>query len=69
MPDGSRNDRITLRDADTLIRAGLVATALRDAVTAVERRYAVAITPAMQALIASPTTRSAGSSSLIPQNW
>jgi lysine 2,3-aminomutase len=54
MPDGSRNDRITLRDADTLIRAGLVATALRDAVTAVERRYAVAITPAMQALIRDP---------------
>jgi lysine 2,3-aminomutase len=54
MPDGSRNDRITLRDADALIRAGLVATALRDAVTAVERRYAVAITPAMQALIRDP---------------
>jgi lysine 2,3-aminomutase len=54
MPDYSRNDRIALRDADALFRAGLVEPALREVVAAVERRYAVAITPAMQALISDP---------------
>jgi lysine 2,3-aminomutase len=41
----------TLRTADDLVEAGLVAAARRDAVAAVAGRYAVAITPAMAALI------------------
>jgi len=45
-------DRPTLRDADALVAAGLIAPAARDAVGAVERRYAIAISPAMQDLIA-----------------
>ena len=44
----------TLRTADALAAAGLIAPAARDAVAAVERRYAVAITPAMRALIEHP---------------
>jgi lysine 2,3-aminomutase len=44
----------TLRDADALVAAGLVTPAARDAVAAVEARYAVAIPPALQALIESP---------------
>jgi lysine 2,3-aminomutase len=44
----------TLRDADALIEAGLIAPADRDAIAAVEARYAVAITPAMQAIIQAP---------------
>ncbi|MGA3398984.1 MAG: lysine-2,3-aminomutase-like protein [Acetobacteraceae bacterium] len=44
----------TLRTADALVTAGLIGPAERDAVTAVEHRYAVAITPAMQALIDRP---------------
>ena len=54
MPDATDRDRMTLRDADALIRAGLVLPALRDAVAAVEHRYAVAIPPAMRALIERP---------------
>ncbi len=52
MPDGTFSR--TLRDADALVAAGLVAPAARDAVAEVEARYAVAITPAMQALIEAP---------------
>ncbi len=44
----------TLRDADALVAAGLVAPAARDAVAAVERRYAVAIPPTLRALIERP---------------
>ena len=44
----------TLRDADALIAAGLVFPRARAEVAAVERRYAVAITPAMVALIRAP---------------
>jgi lysine 2,3-aminomutase len=44
----------TLRDADALVAAGLVAPAERDAVAAVEARYAVAIPPALQSLIGRP---------------
>jgi lysine 2,3-aminomutase len=44
----------TLRDADALCAAGLIDPARRDAVAAVERRYAVAVPPAMQALIETP---------------
>jgi lysine 2,3-aminomutase len=43
-----------LRDPDGLVGAGLVAPALRDAIAAVEQRYAVAITPVMRALIEHP---------------
>ncbi len=44
----------TLRDAGALVDAGLLAPAARDAIAAVEARYAVAITPAIQALIQTP---------------
>ena len=44
----------TLRTADALAEAGLIEPSMRDAVAAVERRYAVAITPAMHALIEQP---------------
>ena len=54
MPDATHRDRMTLRDSDALIRAGLVLPGSRDAVAAVEHRYAVAIPPAMQALIERP---------------
>ena len=53
MPDTPIPDQTrSLRSTDALVAAGLVAPAMRDAVTAVEARYAVAVTPAMQALIA-----------------
>lgn len=41
----------TLRDAKALADAGLIPPGTRDAIAAVEARYAVAITPAIQALI------------------
>ncbi len=44
----------TLRDADALVAAGLVAPGARDAVAAVERRYAVAVPAALRALIERP---------------
>jgi lysine 2,3-aminomutase len=44
----------TLRNADDLLEVGLIAPERRDSVAAVEARYAVAITPAMRALIAAP---------------
>ena len=44
----------TLRDADALVSAGFVMPDLRDAIAAVEARYAVAIPPAMAALIDDP---------------
>ena len=44
----------TLRDAAALADAGLIAAADHDAIAAVEARYAVAITPAIQALIETP---------------
>jgi lysine 2,3-aminomutase len=44
----------TLRDADALLGAGLISPEARDAVAAVERRYAVAIPPALRALIEHP---------------
>jgi lysine 2,3-aminomutase len=53
MPDGSPL-HATLRDADALVAAGLVPPDQRDAVAAVEARYAVAIPPALQALITTP---------------
>lgn len=61
MPDGHlpslpRAPRLarTLRDADDLVAAGLVPPDRRDAITAVEARYAVAVPPALQALIETP---------------
>jgi lysine 2,3-aminomutase len=53
MPDGTPPPRV-LRDADALLAAGLIRAEDRDAIAAVEARYAVAITPSMQALIAAP---------------
>ena len=53
MPDGSPPDR-TLRDADALIAAGLAPPEARPALAAVAERYAVALTPAMRALIERP---------------
>jgi lysine 2,3-aminomutase len=44
----------TLHDVAGLVSAGLIAPATIDRITDVERRYAVAITPAMQALIQHP---------------
>ena len=44
----------TLRDANALVGAGLIAPGARYAVAAVEQRYAVAISPAMRALIQRP---------------
>jgi lysine 2,3-aminomutase len=51
MPRGSPPPR-TIRDADSLVAAGLVAD--RDAAAAVAARYPVAITPTMAALIERP---------------
>jgi lysine 2,3-aminomutase len=45
---------LTLRDAASLLAAGLVAPAAVAGVAATEARYAVAISPAMQALIQAP---------------
>jgi lysine 2,3-aminomutase len=54
MADQSQAAARTLRDADALVAAGLVASGARDAVAAVEQRYAVAVSPAMRALIERP---------------
>ena len=48
------NDNTTLRDADALVSHGLVMPAQRRAVAEVEARYAVAIPPALRALITHP---------------
>ncbi|MDB5315108.1 MAG: lysine 2,3-aminomutase [Rhodospirillales bacterium] len=55
MPDGlpSRTLR-TLRDADALLAAGLIAPADLPGLRAVETRYAVALTPTVAALITTP---------------
>jgi lysine 2,3-aminomutase len=44
----------TLRTADALVAAGLLDPATRDAVATVAHRYAVAVTPAVRALIRHP---------------
>ena len=54
MPDGHPPDHRTLRDADALLAAGLIAPAERAAVAAVEARYAVAVPPALHGLIEHP---------------
>ncbi|MDA8253323.1 MAG: lysine-2,3-aminomutase-like protein [Rhodospirillales bacterium] len=51
MPDGTPDPRRTLRSADDLVAAGLVPAGRRDDVAAVAERYAVAIPPALAALI------------------
>jgi lysine 2,3-aminomutase len=53
MPDGTPLDP-TLRDVDALIAAGLVPPEARPALTEVAARYAVAVSPAMRALIERP---------------
>jgi len=44
----------TLRSVDALLAAGLIEPAARSAIEAVADRYAIAVTPAMQALIQRP---------------
>jgi lysine 2,3-aminomutase len=51
MPDWTTRDARTLRTADALVSAGLIAPSARDAAAEVARRYPVALTPAMRALI------------------
>src|SRR4051794_2792116 len=47
-------DHPTLRDTASLVAAGLVPRSQEEAVAEVEQRYAVAISPAMRALITHP---------------
>jgi lysine 2,3-aminomutase len=54
VPLGSPGALRTLRDADALLAAGLIWSDARDSVAAVGRRYAVAIPPALLALIEHP---------------
>jgi lysine 2,3-aminomutase len=54
MTDGISTEPRTLRAAAALARAGLIAPGAVAAVARVERRYAIAISPAMQALIERP---------------
>jgi lysine 2,3-aminomutase len=54
MPDGFLRAESTIRNADAVIRAGLAAESARAGLEAVERRYAVAIPPALLALIETP---------------
>ncbi|HTW71537.1 MAG TPA: lysine-2,3-aminomutase-like protein [Acetobacteraceae bacterium] len=44
----------TLRTTDALLADGLIAPGRQEAIAAVERRYAIAMTPAMRALIQDP---------------
>ncbi len=54
MPLGSPAAPRTLRDADALLAAGLIQPEARDAVAEVGRRFAIAIPPALRALIEHP---------------
>ena len=54
MPDGLSSDPRALRDADALLAAGLIPPERRAAVAKVGARYAVAIPPALRALIEHP---------------
>jgi lysine 2,3-aminomutase len=59
MPDGTpppppRTRRRPIRDAAGLVEAGLLEPGLEAEVAALSRRYAISLTPAVQALIASP---------------
>jgi len=51
VPDWTTHDARTLRTADALVAAGLIAPSTRDAAADVARRYPVAISPAMRALM------------------
>ena len=51
MQDGATPETRTLRTADALVSAGLIAPGARDAAAAVARHYAVAVTPAMRTLM------------------
>ena len=53
LSDGKRTER-TVRSAQALVAAGLVEAGAQAAIEAVEKRYAVAITPAIRALIDRP---------------
>lgn len=48
------NTNVTLRDAEALLAAGLITPEVLAGVRATESRYAVAISPAMRALISDP---------------
>ncbi len=54
MPDGFLPPKSTLRNADAVIRAGLAPESARAVLEAVGERYAVAIPPALAALIETP---------------
>jgi lysine 2,3-aminomutase len=56
MPDGTlpRIPARPLRDADALLAAGLIGAEAAPAIAAVAERYAIAVTPAVAALIAAP---------------
>ena len=54
MPDGFLRPKATIRNAGALIRAGFVPESARAALEAVGERYAVAIPPALAALIETP---------------
>jgi lysine 2,3-aminomutase len=55
MPDGTRPERNRiLRDAAALAEAGLIAPEQASEIDRVSDRYAIALTPAMQALITTP---------------
>jgi lysine 2,3-aminomutase len=54
MPDGLPPSPRTLRRVEDLIAAGLASAASRPALDAVAARYAIAVPPALQALIAAP---------------
>jgi lysine 2,3-aminomutase len=54
MPDGFSPPNPTIRNVEGLVRAGLVPPASRAALDDVAQRYAIAIPPALQALIETP---------------
>lgn len=54
MPDGFATPKRSLRSVDDLLAAGLVAPSARAGLDAVATRYAIAIPPALQALIQTP---------------
>ncbi|MDE8348731.1 MAG: lysine-2,3-aminomutase-like protein [Acidocella sp.] len=54
MPDGFTTPKRSIRDVDGLIEHGLVPQAARLGLAAVAARYAIAIPPALQALIGNP---------------
>src|SRR5258708_8752176 len=53
-PNGDTIANMTIHDTEALIDAGLLDPSDRSAVEAVSRRYAIALTPAIRALIEAP---------------